>query len=528
MKSVIDGLLSPNVYDHPVKYFEVIETHISHVVLTGEFAYKIKKPVKYDFLDYTTLDLRRLYCEKECTFNAPLAAEVYLEVVTINQLPNGKLKINGEGPVIEYALKMREFQQSQLFDFLLKNLRVDEYHFELIAERIARYYQHIESATVGTAYATPEIVVGHAIANFHEAYPFLTEEQDLAQLTKLEEITASEGKRLHNLFLQRKEKGFVKPCHGDLHLGNIALLKDIPVIFDCIEFNELFRWTDTMADIGFLMMDLYFRGHPDIANHFLNSYLTCSGDFEGLQVLPFYTAYRSMVRAKIQLFETQNERGRDNEILLRDYRHYADIAERFLSLQSPSLLIMHGLSGSGKTTLAQELSSLLQAIHLRADIERKRLFALQPTDRVSAEEAAIIYSAEASIKTYNQLAKLATIAIKAGFPVIIDATFLQQSHRATFRKLAEELEVPFTIISCAISQEHAQAYIAQRIQENKDASDATIEVLSQQLVTQEALSSTELLDTVIIDRDTTTDISLVYKQVTHKITQQEEVLLEVK
>lgn len=528
MKSVIDGLLSPNVYDHPVKYFQVIETHISHVVLTGEFAYKIKKPVKYDFLDYTTLDLRRVYCEKECTFNAPLAAEVYLEVVTINQLPNGKLKINGEGPVVEYALKMREFHQSQLFDFLVKNLRVDESHFDLIAERVARYYQHMESAGVNSPYATPEIVVGHAIANFHEARPFLNEENDLAQLTKLEEITTSEGKRLHNTFLQRKENGFVKPCHGDLHLGNIALLKDIPVIFDCIEFNELFRWTDTMADIGFLMMDLHFRGHPDIANHFLNSYLTCSGDFEGLQVLPFYIAYRSMVRAKIQLFETQNERGRDNDVLLRDYRHYANIAERFLSLPPPSLIIMHGLSGSGKTTLAQELASLLQAIHIRADIERKRLFALQPTDRVSAEEASIIYSTDASIKTYNHLSRLATTAIKAGFSIIVDATFLQQTQRALFQKLARELEVPFTIVSCAISQERAQAYIAQRIQENKDASDATIEVLSQQLVTQQPLSLTEVQDAVIVDRDTTTDISLVYKLVMQRIMQQEEVLLEVK
>jgi len=528
VKNLIDALLSPNVYDHPVKYFEVIETHISHVILTGEFAYKIKKPVKFDFLDYTSLDARRVYSEKELAFNSRLASDVYLEVVTINQLPNGKLKINGEGPVIEYALKMREFHQSQLFESLIQNARVHEEHFDLIAERIARFYQHIESATPEMPYATPEIVMQYALANFHEARPFLKNIADLEQLAMLERTTAAQGKQLHPFFLQRKEQGCIKACHGDLHLGNIALLKDTPVIFDCIEFNEYMRWTDTMADVGFLMMDLYFRGKTHFANYFLNSYLTHYGDFTGLQMLPFYIAYRAMVRAKIQLFETANDKGRSEEELLTNYRRYAKIAEQFLHRNKPTLVLMHGVSGSGKSTLARVLAPQMDAVHIRADVERKRLFGLKPTDRVTATQKQTLYSAEATSQTYDQLATIATSALQAGFSVIVDATFLQKAHREKFFALAQHLAAPFVIVSCAISKENAAAAVSERLKANTDASDATVEVLEWLLEQQELLTEIEQDFTVQVNRDHTPDVTLVYHNINQAVNKQAQVLLDVR
>jgi aminoglycoside phosphotransferase family enzyme/predicted kinase len=520
VKNLIDGLLNPNVYDHPVKYFEVIETHISHVILTGEYAYKIKKPIKYDFLDYSTLDSRRTYCEKELAFNTRLATEVYLEVVTINQLPNGKLKINGEGPIVEYALKMREFQQSQLFDSLVNNGRLNEDHFDMIAERIARFYQHIESAAMETPYGTPEDILRKADDNFEQAKPFLISPEDLAQLEKLQTLTANVGRQLMPIFEKRKEEGFIKACHGDLHLSNIALLKDTPVIFDCIEFNEFYRWTDTMADVGFLMMDLYYRGYPHFANHFLNSYLTYYGDYEGLKILPFYIAYRAMVRGKIQLFETTNEHSRPAEELFANYRRYAGVAEHFLGREKPMLVIMHGVSGSGKTRIAHELSPLLHAVHIRADIERKRLFGLQPTDRVTGDQASELYSVESNERTYNQLALNARQAIDAGFSVIIDATFKFKAQREKFRQLAQDLNIPFVVLHCTISKANAEAAIQSRLLENKDASDATVEVLSKQMEVLEALSGTEANNVVEVCNDETPEVTAVFDLINQVVNNQ--------
>lgn len=479
---LIQNLQNPKIYNHPVKHFKLKETHISWVILTGDYAYKIKKPFDFEFLDFSTLEKRNFYCHEEVRLNQLLAPEVYLDVVKLTgsiEDPN----INGDGPVIEYAIKMHEFSQTNLFTELLHNKQLTSTHIDHLAEIIAEFHQRTPAATADSRFGTPEHIYAPVIQNFDQIQPLISDADDLQRLTKLRAWSEQHYQKHKTLLQQRKSENFIRDCHGDLHLGNIVLLNQKPVLFDRIEFNEDFRWTDVLADIGFLAMDFADKKQITFAHRLVNTYFNNTGDYEGLALLPFYQVYRAMVRAKVTLFGSKTA--------LEQYRNFISLAENYTQPALPTLFITHGLTGSGKSSIARHLAEQTGAIQINSDIERKRLFNIPVAAQNYAEVFGGIYTGEATEQTYNQLARLARIVIQAGYSAIVDATFLKKSQRELFHNLANELNIPFVILDCDVPHTELEQRIIKRQTTTKDPSEARLDILKKLIANEEKLTDEE-------------------------------------
>lgn len=483
-------MLNPKVYDHAVKSIRLIETHISWVVLTGDFAYKIKKPVNFGFLDFSTLTKRRLCCEQELRLNRRLAASVYLDVVSITGTPENPV-ISAKGDAFEYAVKMIEFPQSAQFDHMLAAGHLDVTHMDAIARTIAEFHQTIPVSDNTMDYGNRESVYKSVAENFTLINKHLKMDSFIDDLNKLEQWSKAEFKRMEAVFEQRKHDGFVRECHGDMHLRNLVWLNDEPLAFDCIEFNAAFRWIDVISEIAFLVMDLQDRQQPQLANRFLNTYLEATGDYIGLSVLPFYLCYRAMVRAKVDVLRIEQEGAASDvtEQSLLEFKSYLELATAYTKQTAPKLIIMSGVSASGKSTVSQKLLDVTGAIRIRSDIERKRLFNILLSDHAATGIDAGIYTGQASQQTYARLIELAEAVINSGYSVIVDAAFLKHLQRERFSMLARRLGVPYIIVEVTASDE----ILRQRISERKhDVSDADLSVLEHQLANRQPLQEDEI------------------------------------
>lgn len=514
---LIKNLQNKRIFPHEVKYFKVIETHISWVLLTGDFAYKIKKPVDFEFLDFTTLEKRKYFCEKELELNQLLTPEIYLEVIPItNTLDEPQL--NGSGPVIEYALKMREFSQEHLFNRLLKDGKLTLNHIDDFAHILADF--HNKTSTKSPAYlGTPEQVYEPIVQNFDQIKSLLTDADDIKKINVLEDWSEKEYKRLYETLKHRKENGFIRECHGDVHLGNITLYDNKPVLFDCIEFNEPFRWTDVMADLGFLVMDLDDHEKPDFASQLINTYLMVTGDYNALKILPFYQVYRAMVRAKITLFERAQIKDdeKKSEALTYQYRRFVNLAELYMKKTSPRLMIMHGLSASGKSTIAKQIAKQTRAIHIRSDIERKRLSGLDLFAQLYSKVNVGLYSPKMTEKTYQKLSELTEIILSAGYHVIVDSSFLKRKYRELFYEIAKKHTCPFIIISCETPLEKILEWINEREKKTKRISEAYKAVVLMQNETQEILDKHEKNYQVSVEPSKTIDIKKLVENILSKL-----------
>ncbi|GAB7528878.1 bifunctional aminoglycoside phosphotransferase/ATP-binding protein [Pseudomonas sp. 3A(2025)] len=484
-QSLIAALQNPGLFPHPVEDFQVIETHISWVLLTGPYVYKIKKPMNFGFLDFTTLAARKHFCHEELRLNQRLTEGLYLEVIPLTGSAEAP-QLGGDGEAIEYALKMRQFPQSGLLSTLQANGELTLGHIDELASQIAHF--HLSAPKVGAEneLGSPDSVMAPVTQNFEQIRPFLSEKADLQQLDALQAWAESSFERLKPLLVQRKAEGFIRECHGDIHLGNAALIDGKVVLFDCIEFNEPFRMTDVYADIGFLAMDLEDRGLKTLSRRLISRYLELTGDYQGLELFNFYKAYRAMVRAKIALFSMPADADAvQRSTSLRQYRNYANLAESYSAIPSPFLTITHGVSAVGKSQVAQRLVQSLGAIRLRSDVERKRLFA------ESGSEAR--YGADAHEATYARLHELAGIVLRAGFSVVLDATYLKHAQRQAAASVAQAYGVPFLILDCEAPQAVIEGWLQQRQAENNDPSEATLEVVLAQQASREPLSAEETL-----------------------------------
>nr|WP_249682065.1 bifunctional aminoglycoside phosphotransferase/ATP-binding protein [Pseudomonas syringae] len=496
-QSLIAALQNPALFPHPVESFQVIETHISWVLLTGPYAYKFKKPMNFGFLDFTTLALRKHFCEEELRLNQRLTDDLYIEVLPITGTENAP-QLGGDGEAIEYALKMKQFSQDGLLSTLQANGEVTTAHIDELASQIAGF--HLTSPQVGaeSELGSPDSVMAPVVQNFEQIRPLLSEKSDLAQLDALQAWAESSFARLKPLLAHRKADGFIRECHGDIHLGNATVIDGKVVLFDCIEFNEPFRKTDVYADIGFLAMDLEDRGLKSLSRRLISQYLEVTGDYAGLELLNFYKAYRAMVRAKVALFtQPANADGLQRAATLRQYRNYANLAESYSAIPSPFLTITHGVSAVGKSHVAMRLVESLGAIRLRSDVERKRLFAGQGQD---------LYDAQASSATYARLHELASATLRAGFSVVIDATYLKREQRDAAAKIAENTGVPFLILDCEAPQAVIAGWLAQRQAHNNDPSDATLEVIEAQQASREPLGADEILRSKKVATNVSSDL----------------------
>lgn len=488
---LIAALRDVRRFPHEARHVSVIETHISWVLLVGRYAYKIKKSVDLGFLDFTTLALRRHFCEEEIRLNRRLAPQLYLDVVAIGGRPD-KPEL-GALPAIEYAVRMRRFAASRELHRLMARGLITPQHMDSLAATVAHFHASLAAADAGTPFGTPAEIHAAALENFSHLQAVLTDVEDVASVQALRVASERSYVAGKPVFERRRAQGYIRECHGDLHLGNIVLVGQQPVPFDGIEFNPALRWIDVMSEIAFTAMDLLYHHRADLAWRFLNAYLQATGDYGGAPVLGFYIGYRAAVRAKVSAIRSAQAgitmRARNREIA--SCRRYIALATAQLARHQPAMIITHGLPGSGKTTFAQAALERLQAIRIRSDVERKRLYGLNERADSHAQQGMNIYDAAATQRTYARLLELARDLLVAGVPVIVDAAFLVQDERAAFRELAQQLHVPFVIASMQASPETLHKRIVQRSSEGRDASEADLAVLAMLQEKQELLSAEE-------------------------------------
>ncbi len=483
--ALIAALLQPGRYPHPAAAVEHLQTHISHILLAGDYAYKVKKPLNLGFLDFTSLARRKYYCEEELRLNGRLAPELYLDCVPISGSVAEPRWGDSSGPVLDYAVRMRRFPQTALLDQVLLAGRLEPHHLDALARRLAEFHRAIPAADPAAPFGTPERVQQPMLDNFTQTRPLLTDPADLSTLAAVEQWTLAAFARLCPRLAERKAGGWIREGHGDLHLGNMVLTTgDQVVIFDCIEFNEDFRWIDVINDLAFLTMDLYSRQAGPFAQRVLNTYLEYSGDFAGAALLDYYQIYRAMVRAKINAIEASEDDVPEatRAVAREQCRAYLQLALNLTRPPAPFLLITHGVSGSGKSRRTSQLLEIFPgAIRIRADVERKRLFGLGPLEDSSSVFGQGLYTPDASARTYQRLLELADRLLVAGHPVLVDATFQKRVHRQPFRELAARRGVPFILLDCVAEPAVLRERVAARRLRGDDAAEADVAVLERQL-----------------------------------------------
>jgi len=477
----------------------LVETHISWVLLTGQYAYKIKKPVNFGFLDFSTLEKRRFCCNEELRLNRRLAADLYLEVVPITGTPDHP-QLGGTGDPIEYAVKMIQFPSGQLLSEYAARGQLGTDQIDQLADSVACFHQTIAQAGENSPYGDSANINHWFIENFDHIRPLLVDNGQKQQLQNIQQWGDSEWRYLADLMQRRKHQGHVRECHGDLHLGNMTMINGKVTLFDCIEFNPMLRWIDVISEVAFLFIDLLHFGYNRYAYRFLNRYLQHTGDYPGLALLRYYLVYRALVRAKVSLLRMAQQQDDDSVVkqAREEYTVFANLAERFTQRRSTFLIITHGYSGSGKSTFACQLAGQIGAFQIRSDLERKRLFDYRPLEQTGSNIDSGVYSPQASIKTYLHLKELAQAVLEAGFPVIIDAAFLKAGQRDLFRQLAAGCGVPFHIINFQASDQELYRRIKQR---QDDASEATVAVLHQQQRSAQPLSEHEQASVITLNTE---------------------------
>lgn len=482
-EALAEALMDPARWPAGGDRRERLDTHISTVILAGEYAYKLKKPVDLGFLNFLDLEARHRYCLEELRLNRRSAPQIYLEVIPIS----GSIEApqpGGEGPPIDWAVKMRRFDPHALLSN--PQLPLTPELIDSLAQQVASFHARIDTAP-GGEFGTPELALAAMQGNFKHLLRHGGHSELLATLQLWTNETFA---RLRPLLEKRHRDGHIRECHGDLHLGNIALLDGQPLLFDAIEFNPTLRWIDTASDIAFLTMDLHHRGRSDLAYRLLDRYLQQTGDYQALLLLGLYEVYRALVRAKVAAIrQVQPEITPDQrQELEAELLSYLNLAGQRAQASNRGIVITHGVSGSGKSHATRDLPGPLPAIRIRSDIERKRLLQLKPEQ--SATEVGG-YSEQVGRQTYDRLAVLTELICDAGYIAIVDATFLRQEQRERFSKLAEARKLPFLIIDCDAPQEVLRQRIAQRRQKSNNVSDANETVLINQLHSQEPLSREE-------------------------------------
>ena len=494
-RSLVAALSRPECYGAGVDEVRVVETHISWVFLTGKLAYKVKKPVKLPFVDFSTLELRKRFCDEELRLNRRLAAELYLGVVPIGG--SRRAPRVGATPAFEYAIEMRQFADDARLDRKLEAGALPAEALLEFAAALARF--HGELPVIRPPADAAAATLHGAAANLDELEPYLPDEGQ--RIAALRDWTKREGDAIRAALESRAAQGAYRECHGDLHLENLLLTDGRVVAFDALEFDPKLREIDVASETSFLAMDLLAHGRADLAYAFLTRYFEERGDYDGLAVLRFYLVNRALVRAKVRALKAAQqhaERGRDATA------PYLRLASELIAPRSPLLVVTHGLSGSGKTHVATELVGRLPALRARSDLERKRLLGLAAGARTDSPVGGGGYDERSTQRTYERLAAIAGIALAHGFDLIVDATFLRRTERDSFRRLAAQSGARFAILDCTAPEAELRRRIGARASLSRDASEANAAVLDWQLATQEALGADELAATV--PADTTADL----------------------
>lgn len=503
---LIAALLAPARYPHAVARVELVQTHGAWVLLAGAFAYKIKKPVRFPFMDFSTLVARRHACETEIRVNRRFqqhdqpATHLYLGVLPLVGTPEDP-HWGGPGdgrPAIEYAVQMRRFEASARLDHLCARGALTPAHIEGLARRMASFQARAAAAGAGQPWGHAAAAMRWPRDNFTSLRALLAAPADAAQVRALSDWTEQRFVAIEPLLSRRRQKERVREGHGDLHLANLVLIEDTVLPFDAIEFNDELRWIDVASDMAFAWMDLLDHGQPGLANVLLSEWLDASGDVSAPSVWSFFASYRAGVRAKVAAIRARQQRGAGEpvqaEASLAEARRYLALAHEIAHPPAPQLVITHGLSGSGKTWasgrwLLAETSG--RAIRLRSDVERKRLHGLSPLAPSGSGLNQGLYRPQAHEETYASLRARTRLLLQDGWSVVVDAAFLRHPEREAFAALARELRVGFRILACEAPPDELRRRIAVRQAAARDASEATLAVLEQQFGWLEPLTPAE-------------------------------------
>lgn len=496
---LIDALSHPEAYPHAVGTIQVLQTHISVVFLTGTSVYKIKKPVRMGFLDFSTLEQRHHFCQREVNLNRRLASSVYLDVVPITQ-HNGTFRIGGDGPVVEWAVHMRQLPESATLLAHLENGTLTPAMLEALGKRIATFHAQAQGDPKLADLARAETVLNNALENFSQSRAAIGMTIHPEVFARLETLTRDLGESLRPLIDRRVAEGRIRDTHGDLRLDHVYWLPesappDDITIIDCIEFNDAFRYADPVADIAFLAMDLGYRGRQDLADLLTQAYFHHADDPEGKKLLPFYVAYRSAVRAKVDGFQMTEKAIPEAKRVAAGAKARAHWLFALAILQSPAnkpcLVCAGGLPGTGKSVLARELGSTAGFEVLRTDVIRKELAKAKP-----GTPACDLYTPQMTDAVYAECRQRAADLLFAGKRVIVDANFPLHSQRQGMADMARSLGVPFCFLHCQAPEEVAINRISGR---TGDASDADQQAYHRQAQRWEALQPAELTRAVTLN-----------------------------
>jgi hypothetical protein len=477
----------------------VHETHLSWVIVAGDTAYKLKKALHFDFADFSTLEKRRHFCHEEVRLNRRMAPELYLGVEAIGGTPENPV-IGEPERVIEYAVRMKAFSQECLWSERLQRNVLTPNEIDGLATHLAGFHQETAIAGVDTAWGSAASVATVAHDNF-TSIKALVPEGGRRLAAECAAWTDAELARLDSVFAARKQAGFIRDCHGDLHAGNILTLDGKVEVFDCIDFNESLRWIDVIDDFAFIYMDLCRHGRQNFASRLLNRYLEITGDYEGVQLLRFYVAQRAAVRCKVALLRASQQDIQSQEAASArvEARGYLELCQALSRAGSGRLVITFGFSGSGKSTLTQKLVERAGVIRLRSDLERKRLAGMAPTARDGASSG--LYASGMTDMAYSRLEELARSLLAEGMNVVVDATFLEPRQRDAFARLGADMSVPFFILELQASDKTLLERVAGRAKEGVDPSDADVDILERQLAHYIPLSAVEREHAVVVDAE---------------------------
>ncbi len=466
---------------------ELIQTHISTIILSGDLAYKLKRPVDFGFLDYSTFEKRHHYTLEEIRINDAYAPGLYLGAIPITGTIEAPA-IDGEGDVLEYAVKMRRFEQADQLDNIVEGDGLSIESMDAIAKLIAQAHAAATPVDVVSDHGEPKRLLSPMLENFEHLEEMSDSHRLDLDLSSLTSWVYEEYERLSPLLRRRKSEGFIRQCHGDIHLHNMAMYENKLILFDAIEFNPYLNHIDVISDLAFLLMDLEYRGLKQHSHRLLNAYLELTGDYEAVRLLDFYKSYRAMVRAKVAALSIQQSQEADErDRLVVEVSRYIVLAQSYTEKRESFLAITHGLSGSGKSTFALMMVEKYGTIRIRSDVERMRMF--ETKDKKGVEEG--IYTPSATSITYKRLAELAKSIIKSDYPVILDATFLKRWQREMFYKLTSEAAVVYRVLDIKCDIKHIKERVERRSHTGSDISEADLDVLKMQIKSAEAFVSEE-------------------------------------
>ena len=478
LPEIVQALLEPKTYPDATERVELVQTQMSFIFLTDHYVYKVKKPVDLGYLDYTTLEKRQLYCQRELELNRRLSPDVYLKVVAITR-EKGNISIDGTGTVIEYGVKMRRLPQERMMNVLLGQNEVTPDMVTRVAKKLAGFHRQAETSERISAFGGLDTITRNTDENSTQTEKYIGHTISRDKYDRINNYTETFILKNTPLLQKRVADGRIRDCHGDLHAAHICFTDGIS-IYDCIEFNDRFRYCDVASEVAFLAMDLDHYGRADLSRSFIAGYIAESRDTELMQLLNFYKCYRAYVRGKVESFQLDDPYILDTEKepIQERASSYFDLAYSYIKTK-PALIITTGVVGTGKTSLAQALSRRLGLVVISSDVTRKQLASIPLTEHRFEEFDTGIYSDEFSRITYDKMFTEAKSVLTEGGSVIIDASFIKAPERQTAKRLAEETNADFFIVECALDDAILQERLARRAKEGS-VSDGRWEILEPQ------------------------------------------------